>query len=376
MRRWFLALAAGAVLISVGTTEETKPAPAKPVSDDSELGKAKKAFDDEVAKRTEEIKKARTADEAQELQKDLREFKIIELDGLLDTAAKEPSTELAFDIFSELAFGGFDEQKSKLARLMIEKHHLEQPYVKKLVQPIIAKGDNRADSMLTIIATKNPDKDCRGQATYGMGLYHKAKVRQAGGEAKVEEMKKAKEWFGKTIEKYADIKLGEKTLGKLAAGELKALELVGQLEIGKAVPELEGEDLDGKAMKLSDHKGKVVMISFWATWCPPCMRLVPHEKALVEKLKDKPFALVGINGDPELTDEVKEIIKDTKITWRSFKDAQKDCPPFSQTWEIEGWPTICLIDHKGIIKQKWTGSPGEDKMDKAIDELVKAAEAK
>ena len=140
---------------------------------------------------------------------------------------------------------------------------------------------------------------------------------------------------------------------------------------------MSGEDLDGKIFKLSEEtKGKVVVLNFWATWCPPCMALVPHERELVEKMKDKPFALIGINGDPELNEDVRAIITEKKITWRSFKNEQKDQPSFASSWGIEGWPTLYVIDHKGVIQHIQAGGRDLDKLDKLIEDLVKAAEAK
>ena len=120
---------------------------------------------------------------------------------------------------------------------------------------------------------------------------------------------------------------------------------------------------------------KVRLINFWATWCPPCMALVPHEIALVEGMKDRPFALVGVNGD-ELDETVRKRIADKKITWRSFKNEQPDQPPLSEIWDIGGWPTMYVVDAKGVIRHIWLGSPGEKVMDESIEKLVKEAEKK
>lgn len=67
--------------------------------------------------------------------------------------------------------------------------------------------------------------------------------------------------------------------------------------IGRSAPEVCGVDLDGQPMKLSDLHGKVVLITFWATWCGPCMKLIPHERELAARLEDRPFAIVGVNGN-------------------------------------------------------------------------------
>ncbi len=102
--------------------------------------------------------------------------------------------------------------------------------------------------------------------------------------------------------------------------------------------------------------------------------MFPHERSLVERLKDKPFSLIGVNSDKDLAD-AKEKNKKQQITWRSFW-----CGPegtggaIPKQFSIRGWPTIYLIDHKGVIRQKYLGSPGEEVLDREIDKLVKEAE--
>src|SRR5215211_5341510 len=68
--------------------------------------------------------------------------------------------------------------------------------------------------------------------------------------------------------------------------------------VGNLCPEVAGFDADGKPVKLSDHKGKVVMISFWGTWCGPCQQQIPHERQMVtEKYRGRPFAILGVARD-------------------------------------------------------------------------------
>jgi hypothetical protein len=102
--------------------------------------------------------------------------------------------------------------------------------------------------------------------------------------------------------------------------------------------------------------------------------MFPHERSLVKKLADKPFALVGVNSDKDL-DELKKVLQEENITWRSFWNGEKGTQgPISTEWNVQGWPTLYLIDHNGVIRHKWLGSPGEGVMDKAVDKLVEEAE--
>ncbi len=102
--------------------------------------------------------------------------------------------------------------------------------------------------------------------------------------------------------------------------------------------------------------------------------MYPHERSLVKKLADKPFALLGVNSDKDLA-ELKPILEKEEITWRSFWNGEKGTGgPISSEWGVRGWPTLFLIDHKGVIRRKYVGSPGNDKLDQAIDLLVEEAE--
>src|SRR5262245_27843174 len=69
------------------------------------------------------------------------------------------------------------------------------------------------------------------------------------------------------------------------------------LAIGANAPDIVGEDLEGKPLRLSDFRGKVVLLAFWGTSCSPCMAEIPKERALRERYQSKPFAIVGVNSD-------------------------------------------------------------------------------
>jgi hypothetical protein len=99
--------------------------------------------------------------------------------------------------------------------------------------------------------------------------------------------------------------------------------------------------------------------------------MFPHERSLVKRLADKPFALLGINSDSDL-DDLKVKNEKQQITWRSWWDRSTN-GPIATAWNVDGWPTIYVLDSKGTIR--YTDVPGEA-IDKAIDTLLEEMEKK
>ncbi len=143
---------------------------------------------------------------------------------------------------------------------------------------------------------------------------------------------------------------------------------LNKLQIGMKAPDIVGKDLQGQPIKLSDFTGKVVLLSFWATWCGPCMAMIPHERELVARYAGEPFALVGVNGDEEPA-AAHAIAKAKGVTWRSFWNGPKaGLGAISTQWDVRGWPTFIIIDHQGIIRAR-----GNTVDDELLGKLVKAA---
>jgi hypothetical protein len=102
--------------------------------------------------------------------------------------------------------------------------------------------------------------------------------------------------------------------------------------------------------------------------------MYPHERSLVKKLAGKPFALVGVNSDKDKK-ELHEAMEKENITWRSFWNGPEGTGgPISTEWNVHGWPTLYILDHKGVIRHKYLGSPGDKVLDEAIEKLVEQAE--
>ena len=95
--------------------------------------------------------------------------------------------------------------------------------------------------------------------------------------------------------------------------------------------------------------------------------MYPHERSLVKRLADKPFALIGVNSDKD-REALKDVLVEQEITWRSFWNGGSTSGPISTRWNVSGWPTIYVLDDEGVIRYK--GVRGEA-MDEAVDTLLK-----
>ena len=95
--------------------------------------------------------------------------------------------------------------------------------------------------------------------------------------------------------------------------------------------------------------------------------MYPHERSLVKRLKDKPFALIGVNSDRD-KEKLKQRMQEENITWRSFWNGPEGTRgPIAKAWNVSGWPTIYVIDAKGVIRKK---GPRGAAMDRAVNALL------
>lgn len=134
---------------------------------------------------------------------------------------------------------------------------------------------------------------------------------------------------------------------------LKAAESTG---IGSSFLEIEGKDINGGAVKLSDYvaKGKYVLIDFWASWCGPCMQAVPTVRGLQEKYGDKGFQLVGINCWERKAEDgpAKAALMD--MTWPVIFAEDESV----EAYGVQAIPTLILFDPEGVIVERFLGEDG------------------
>ena len=229
---------------------------------------------------------------------------------------------------------------------------------------------SRYESSVRSIQSRNPDAYIRYRAAFTL-----AQLVAETGEARQEE---ACDLYVRFVQGYqpgavdpAWASVAE-SMVKEAKREIDGLLIRG---IGGPAPDLKGLDLDGKPFVLAAYRGKVVLLSFWATWCTPCMKLIPHERSLHEHFKGRPFALIGVNGDkPDELDHM--MLEANPVLWPSFQDRRPDQKRIQDEWKIAAWPTLFLIDHTGKIRRRWIGAPPSDELDREVERWVAVAEGK
>jgi hypothetical protein len=186
--------------------------------------------------------------------------------ALIRTYPKDPAT---LDAFRRMLAGmGYNPQTSEAAKLVIS-NWIKDERLADVCKTLVYYSSDAGDSLLRTAIAKSPHRTVQGYARLSLGLSLKARadrmanLRPADREPYEQE---AEQLLQQVIDKYADLKAATKystTLGRAAEVELFELQHLG---VGKVAPDIEGEDLDGKAMKLRDYRGKIVLLDFWGSW--------------------------------------------------------------------------------------------------------------
>lgn len=249
---------------------------------------------------------------------------------------------------------------------LIQKHHVGSPRLKPVVPALASNASPKADSLLEELVEKGGDRDVRGAACYFLAASRYEQLENPD-ERKLANIATLLERAKKD---YADVRLDgeDQPLGDIADALLFEVTF---LQPGKIAPDIEGTDVAGKPMKLSEYRGKVVMLVFWGSWCGPCMAEVPHERKLMATFAGRPFTVIGINsGDSK--EKAAKTIRDNKMTWPSFIDGADG--PIVDRWNVGSFPTVYLLDDKGVILAR--NLLDDEDADKVIGDAVKAAEKK
>jgi hypothetical protein len=275
MRR-FLGLALVLALIPRASAVPDDP----PKSPAEELKQLQKDVADAQKKMVDLRQQAQKTEDAEEKKKLNEEMKKASDDFLkvqreaqgkaLAIAKADPKSEVGLDaaLWAMPSLRTKPTELKDLIEVLIE-NHVANKKIGGVVAPLTMLGnsDPKAFDLIEIIATKNPNKPVQASALYAVADFYKNKSEPRGKTAPAdadELAKKAELGFERIEKEFGDvIQFRDRTYGSAAKAALFELR---HLRVGKTVPEVEGEDVEGAKFKLSDYRGKVVMLDFWGHW--------------------------------------------------------------------------------------------------------------
>lgn len=315
--------------------------------------------------------------------------------GLVHEHPGDPAVVPALRFVIDTARGGPGDESFRAMRLL--EAHAGEPGLGGLcgrLFPFI--GDPGAEPILRAVLDRHPDRADRGEACYWLATLlrlragmvrrvredataldryvleqHRESTRRLVDRSDPDALdREADGLLERIVAEFADVRKADdpRPLGSLAEGELFAAR---SLNVGQAAPEIVGEDHEGRPLRLGDFRGKVVLLTFSGNWCGPCVAMYPQERALLDRLKGRPFAMASVNTDPKV-ETLRESIARGDVAWPCWWDGPDgNMGPITTRWGVSFFPSTFVLDRDGVIRFK---DLRDEDLDRAVESLVAEAE--
>lgn len=141
------------------------------------------------------------------------------------------------------------------------------------------------------------------------------------------------------------------------------------VSVGDTAPDFTLKNMQGKNMNLTEQRGNIMLINFWASWCGPCRKEMPVLQALEDKYKDLGVQVWGINVEQE-SQAGKDFLANLSLNFSIFFD---ETNTLSKTYQVEAMPTTVIVDRDGVVRFVYLGYKDGygKKYEKAIKQLIR-----
>ncbi len=160
------------------------------------------------------------------------------------------------------------------------------------------------------------------------------------------------------VREYSDLPVGD-----VAQGRLFRIE---NLAPGKTPPDVQALDTEGRALRLSEYRGRVLVVEFWGFWCAPCVNALPQIRKLVARHEKDPFTLLGVVTDSDLESFRTRALSED-VRWRNAWAGGGTDTPWPRSWGVQRFPTLFVLDAHGVVR--YVDVFGAD-LDKAVQTLL------
>jgi RNA polymerase sigma factor (sigma-70 family) len=309
----------------------------------------------------------------------------------LDLAEKHQGDPVAADALIQVATNQFTPAESgRAAELLIRDHLPGESFPRLLTElgSLHLALSRPAAKVLRAALEQAPTHEARARACLGLAQYlkYRARVlrrlsgpdpdpfwrliaRAVGGEALKDARpdaadaleREAVAFYSRLAEQFGDVSLRNEPAAEIARREVFQLR---DLAVGRPAPEAEGMDVQGTPLKLGDFRGRVVVLAFSGPWNRD--RTGPQMRALAARMKDRPFALLSVEIDPD-KESLLAAIRDGQVTWRCWWEPSED-GPIRRRWQVHEFSSTFILDARGIIRARDLEGRA---LDRVVDELLK-----
>lgn len=225
----------------------------------------------------------------------------------------------------------------------VETHHTRSRELVPVCMALATIGDPRTLRLLENILTSHPETRIQGVAALAAAIV----LRSLGDEPEL--MRKRLTYLRKAIIDSSDVDLGGGiTVATLAEDELY---VIRYLTKGRVAPDLEGIDSAGRAIRLSDQAGRIVVLLFWSSTMNEADRTIELMAAAHRRFRDRPVTILGVNHDP--LPRLRELEGEGIVPWRNFSDTSNQ---LANAYRVGSWPLVYVLD--GERRIQYSGNPG------------------